>query len=186
MRSVERTFGNLALLLGSSACALLLCELGCRLFLNPADYLSQDPTADPILGAVLKTHGSGYDAWGFRNPKIPSSVDIVAIGDSHTFGNCAKMDESWPYVVGRLTGRTVYNMSMGGYGPNQYYYLLTTKALPLKPRMVICGFYLGDDFENAYKITYGLNYWSYLRELSAEKVNFDIWGHPADPRIVKR
>ena len=30
---------------------------------------------------------------GFRNRKVPSSVNIVAIGDSHTFGNCAKMDE---------------------------------------------------------------------------------------------
>ena len=183
---MKRTLVNIALLLGSSALALVLCELGCRMFLNPADYLSQDPVPDPILGAVLKMHGSGYDAWGFRNRKVPSSADIVAIGDSHTFGNCAKMDESWPYVLGRLTGRSVYNMALGGYGPNQYYYLLTSKALSLKPKIVICGFYMGDDFENAYKITYGLDYWSYLRELPPEKVNFDIWEHPADPIWHKR
>ena len=77
-------------------------------------------------------------------------------------------------------------MAMGGYGPNQYYYLLKTKALSLKPRMIICGFYMGDDFENAYKITYGLDYWSYLRELPTEKVNFDIWEHPADPTWHKK
>ena len=29
------------------------------------------------------------------------------------------MDDSWPYVLGRLTGRQVYNMGFGGYGPNQ-------------------------------------------------------------------
>src|SRR5512132_1228853 len=172
---------NVALLLGSSALALLLCELGCRLLLNPADYLSTDAVPDKILGAVLTQHGSGYDAWGFRNRKVPSSVDIVAIGDSHTFGNTAKMDESWPYVLGRVTGRSVYNMGLGGYGPNQYYYLLKTKALPLKPKMIVCGLYMGDDFEGAYKTTYGLDYWSYLRELPAEKVNFDIWEHEADP-----
>src|ERR1700741_2201003 len=95
-RSVKLKFANLLLLLGSSAFALLLCELGCRFFLNPADYLSQDPVPDKILGAVLRVHGSGYDTWGFRNPKVPASAEIVAIGDSHTFGNAAKMDESWP------------------------------------------------------------------------------------------
>ena len=186
VKSIKAKLVNIALLLGSSVLALLLCELGCRLFLNPADYLSQDPVPDKILGAVLTAHGSGYDAWGFRNPKVPSSVDIVAIGDSHTFGNTAKMDESWPYVLGRVTGKSVYNMALGGYGPNQYYYLLKTKALILKPKMIICGLYMGDDFENAYKITYGLDYWSYLRELPAEKVNFDIWEHVADPTWHKR
>lgn len=176
------TLANIGLLLGSSVVALLLCELGCRLFLNPADYLSQDPTPDKILGAVLAIHGSGYDAWGLRNQKVPSSVDIVAIGDSHTFGNCAKMDESWPYVLGRLTGRSVYNMALAGWGPNQYYYLLKTKALALKPQLIVCGLYMGDDFENAYKITYGKNYWSYLREHPAVKVDVDIWKHPPDRR----
>lgn len=183
---MKRAFGNLALLLASSLLALLLCELGCRLFLNPADYLSQDPVPDPILGAVLKAHGSGYDAWGFRNPKVPSSVDIVAIGDSHTFGNTAKMDESWPYVLGRLTGKSVYNLALGGYGPNQYYYLLKTKALTLKPKMIICGLYMGDDFENAFRVTYGLDYWSYLRELPGTAVDYDIWEHEAGPTWHKR
>ena len=177
---------NIALLIGSSVFALLLCELGCRLFLDPADYLSQDPVPDKILGAVLNAHGSGYDAWGFRNRKVPSSVDIVAIGDSHTFGNTARMDESWPYVLGRIAGKSVYNLALGGYGPNQYYYLLKTKALTLKPKIIICGLYMGDDFENAYKITYGLDYWSYLRERPAEKVDVDIWQHEADPTWHKR
>lgn len=181
MKSTKAKLANIALLLGSSVFALLLCELGCRLLLNPADYLSQDPVSDKILGAVLAVHGSGYDSWGFRNQKVPSSVDIVATGDSHTYGNGAKMDDSWPYVLGRLTGRSVYNMALGGYGPNQYCYLLKTKALVLKPQLIVCGLYMGDDFENAYKITYGLDYWSYLREHPATKVDVDIWKHPADP-----
>jgi hypothetical protein len=45
---------------------------------------------------------------------------------------------------------------------------------------------MGDDFENAYKITYGLDYWSYLREHPAEKVDFDIWEHVADPTWHKK
>jgi hypothetical protein len=56
-------------------------------------------------------------------------------------------------------------MGLGGYGPNQYFELLKTKALPLKPRMVICGLSMTDDFDNAFHLTYGLDYWAYLRAL---------------------
>jgi len=167
--------------------ALAVCELGCRLFLHPADYLAQSPVPDKILGAVLPARQSGYDGWGFRNRKVPDSVDIVAVGDSHTFGNCAKMDESWPYVLGRLTGQSVYTLALGGYGPNQYYHLLKTKALSLKPRTIICGLYMGDDFENAYFVTYGLDHWAYLRELPVPKnVDFVTWDRPPDRRWHKR
>ena len=34
------------------------------------------------------------------------------------------MNEAWAKVLARLTGKNVYNLAMGGYGPNQYYYLL--------------------------------------------------------------
>jgi hypothetical protein len=176
MKRLKRIAANLSILVFSIGIALLLCELGARLFLNPADYLSQNPVSDPILGAVLAAHGNGYDDWGFRNKAIPSSAEIVAIGDSHTFGNTAKMDESWPYVLGRLKGLSAYNMGLGGYGPNQYYHLLKTKALTLRPKIVVCGLYMGDDFENAFRITYGLEHWSYLRELSADThANANIW-----------
>jgi hypothetical protein len=45
---------------------------------------------------------------------------------------------------------------MGGCGSNQYYYLLQTKAFGLKPATIIGGLYMGDDLDNAYRITYGL------------------------------
>jgi hypothetical protein len=32
---------------------------------------------------------------------------------------------------------------MGGYGLDQYYYLLQTKAFGLKLAMIICGLYMG-------------------------------------------
>jgi hypothetical protein len=53
----------------------------------------------------------------------------------------------------------VYNLAMGGYDPNQYYHLLQTKASGLKLATIICDLYMGEDFDNAYRITYGLNYW---------------------------
>lgn len=167
--------------------ALLVCEFMARLVLNPSDFLSLDMVPDKVLGAVPSPSAmAGFDKWGYRNREVPETVDIVAIGDSHTYGHAARMQDSWPYVLGRLTGRRVYNMGMGGYGPNQYYYLLKTKALNLKPRMIICGLYMGDDFENAFTITYGLDYWSYLRQFPAEKVSFDIWDMPPTPPSLQR
>lgn len=79
------------------------------------------------------------------------------------------------HVLSRLSGLSVYSMALGGYGPNQYFHLLKTKALKLRPRTIIVGLYMGDDFENAFLITYGLDYWANLRALSPEKVDFDVW-----------
>jgi len=176
MRPTKWKLGDIVLLFVSSVVALLLCELGSRLILNPVDYLSPVIVRDDILGIRLPPRSGGHDEWGFRNARVPQTAQLVTLGDSHTYGNTAKMNEAWPHVLGRLIGTSVYNLGIGGYGPNQYYYLLQTKALALKPATVICGLYMGDDFDNAYRITYGLSYWSFLRrgEL-ADKVDPDIW-----------
>lgn len=169
---------NILVLAAAGAMALALCEAGARLILRPADYLAVQMVSHPALGATpapRRNGGGGLDAWGFRNRAVPDHADIVAIGDSHTYGNTATMDDSWPHVLGHLVGRDVYNMGLGGYGPNQYYELFRTKALSLKPRTIICAIYTGDDFENAYLITYGLPYWSALRRIPSDQVNFDIW-----------
>ena len=171
---------NLAIAALSCAIGLLLSEFVARLVLSPSDYLSVEMIQDDILGAVPSpnTLAGGFDEWGFRNRRVPKASDVVAIGDSHTYGNTASMRDSWPYVLGELTGETVYNMGMGGYGPNQYFHLLKTKALQLTPRTVVLGLYIGDDFENAYLITYGLPHWASLRLLPTEPVNSDIWETP--------
>jgi hypothetical protein len=178
---------NLTVVAGSLVIGLLLCEVGARLILHSADYLTVEVVPDPVMGGVPSASSrGGFDAWGFRNRAVPTSADIVAIGDSHTYGNTATMEDSWPLVLGRLSGRSVYNMGLGGYGPNQYFELFKTRALSLKPRTVVLGLYMGDDFENAFLITYGLEHWAYLRELPPEKVNFDIWQEPPAPSWHKK
>lgn len=163
------------LLFTSLTISLLLSEGAARVLLNPADYLTVSLVRDDILGIRVAQGTTGFDRWGFRNRSVPRNVDIVAIGDSHTYGNNARMSDSWPYVVARLTGRSVYNLALGGYGPNQYYHLLQTYALNLNPRWVICGLYMGDDFENAYLMTYGKDHWSFLRKGRSAEVDADIW-----------
>jgi hypothetical protein len=77
-------------------------------------------------------------------------------------------------------------MGLGGYGPNQYFHLLTTKALKLRPRLIAVGLYIGDDFENAFLITYGLEHWAHLRTLSPGQVDFNIWAAPPPESWHKR
>jgi hypothetical protein len=183
--SARRVLGNAAALLLSLMAGAVLCEAGARLVLNPADYLSVTTLRDPILGMTIAPSSPGFDDWGFRNPAVPETVDIVTLGDSHTFGNTARMDEAWPSVVQRQTGLTVYNMGLGGYGPNQYYQVLTTRGLTLRPKIVVCGLYMGDDFENAFSLTYGFDHWSSLRTSRWDKVDGDIWGDAEAPGTFK-
>jgi hypothetical protein len=179
---LKKVLINLGVIVVSVAVGLLFCEFGSRLVLNPADYLNVGMVRDPVFGAVPSpTARGGFDALGFRNRAVPKTADIVAIGDSQTYGNTATMDDSWPYALGRLLDRHVYNMGLGGYGPNQYFELLKTKALSLKPRMVICGLSVTDDFDNAFHLTYGLDYWAYLRVLPGVKVDFDTWDTADEP-----
>ena len=167
---------NLTVFLISIAVALLAAEFIARMVFNPADILKLEVVGDDILGAVPSASSmAGFDKWGFRNREVPLTADIVAVGDSHTYGNTARMVEAWPYVLGQSTSKKVYNMGLGGYGPNQYFYLTKTKALTLKPKMIIWGLYMGDDFENAFSITYGLDYWASLRKLPPQQVDANIW-----------
>lgn len=178
---LKSAFINFCVLAVSAGICLLFCELVSRLILNPADYLSVDVVHDKALGIVSSPgqRSGGLDAWGFRNRAVPETADLVVIGDSQTYGNAARMDEAWPQLVGSMVGRNVYNMALGGYGPNQYYYLLRNKALSLKPRMIIVGLSMSDDFDNAYLMTYGSDYWAYLRGLPGVTVDVNTWD--ADP-----
>jgi hypothetical protein len=150
------------------------------LILNEADYLSVNTVKDDILGITIAPNSSGFDEWGFRNKRVPLTADVVTVGDSHTYGNTAAMDDAWPSVVARATGLEVYNLGIGGYGPNQYYHLLTSRGLRLDPKWVVCGLYMGDDFENAFSITYGLDFWSSLRNGHYDNVDPNIW-NPGKP-----
>jgi hypothetical protein len=181
---MRRVFVNAVIVAAACLIGAFICEFAARYILNPADYLSVEMIPDQVLGAIPSPsiRGAGLDAWGFRNREVPEHADIVAIGDSHTYGNAATMNDAWPRALGDSAGLAVYNMGMGGYGPNQYYALLKTNALRLRPKIVICGLYMGDDFENAFSITYGLDHWAQLRKDSTRKANFDIW--QASPEAV--
>jgi lysophospholipase L1-like esterase len=151
MRSIlARVLVPAALLLASTTVAIALAEGVARLVVNPADFLQATPLEDEILGLRIAPLTTGHDALGFRNRRTPARADIVAIGDSMTYGVSAPREESWPQQLGRLTGAEVYNMGLGGFGPLQYVHLAREVAPRLNPRLVVVGFYFGNDLMDAY------------------------------------
>jgi len=140
--------------LAATVVAVLCAEGICRLVLDPVDYLQPEVIPDDVLHFRIKPHSGGHDAWGFRNRAVPEHADIVAIGDSQTYGCAARSDESWPAQLGELTGRKVYNLSLGGYGPAQYFHLVRNWAVKLRPSLIVLGLYLGNDIAGATHYVY--------------------------------
>jgi hypothetical protein len=179
MRKVVPASSNMiwlkrVILLGVTiALSLLVSEGLLRLVVNPVNYLRPKLISGTILRWRVKPGSAGHDEWGFRNVEVPTNADIVTIGDSMTYGNMATAEQSWPSWLGHMTESTVYNLALGGYGPVDYRYLMSEKAIKLKPRWVIVGFYLGNDVFDSYRSAYSRDYWSFLRSPDAVPVATD-------------
>lgn len=128
------------------------------------------PIADPLLGGKLPPNSPGHDARGFRNEKALSRSEIVAIGDSQTWGGNAIRQDTWPSMLSNRTRTTVYSMALGGYGPVQYA-VLTEQALALSPTIILVAVYLGNDIWDAYHAVYQNNSYVNLRRQAQLKVD---------------
>jgi hypothetical protein len=146
-------FGALGVLLVLVACELALL-VAARL--SPrVDYLLTPPwrriaVDDPALRVRGSAFAPGHDTRGFRNLAVPSEVDVVAVGDSMTYGYAAAAEDSWPRQLERQAGWSVYNMSFGGYCPWQYA-LLAREGLALDPAWVVVGLFIGNEFSETYR-----------------------------------
>jgi hypothetical protein len=159
-----------------------LAEVGLRVVeqsagggaIAPADLIP-----DPRLGLRFAPFGAGCDARGFRNPVALRQADIVTLGDSQTWGVNARMTETWPMRLATLTGRTVYNMGVGGFGSVQYY-ALVEDAIELRPRLIVVALYLGNDLYDTYKAVYSLPAWVTLRSSALPELMTDTVQPRAD------
>ncbi len=173
-----------ALVIISTAVALLLGEGVARFAVNPSDFLHATLILDPVVGSRIQPLTTGHDALGFRNRTVPARADIVAIGDSMTYGVSAPREASWPQQLGVLLDEQVYNMGLGGYGPLQYLHLAQSAAKALQPRLLIVGFYFGNDMMDAYYLARGRPHWHGWRvsvEAEAGATEFDRAGQ-AEPK----
>jgi hypothetical protein len=146
--------------LATGVVTLVLCELGLQLAarVSPAvaGVLSTGVSLivpDAELGQRPNPEVPEHDAVGWRNAERWTRADVVAIGDSQTYGSIVSREEAWPQRLGELSGLRVYNMGLGGYGPPEYW-LLLSEALTLEPERVLVGLYAGNDFWNAYAVVY--------------------------------
>ena len=93
------------------------------------------------------------DAHGFNNADPwPAKADIVAVGDSLTFGYGVAPDEGWPALIAReLPDTKVINLGLIGAGPQQHLRVYETFGVPLEPKILLIGFFLANDFWDAEK-----------------------------------
>lgn len=148
-----------------SVCMTALVIVACEGVLSAAAALSDrvkyhlsPPWAravigDPQLGKRMSPYYPGHDQMGYRNQEVPESVDILAVGDSFTYGFTVAPKDSWPRRLESLLQLSVYNAGVGGYGPCEYRVVLD-KLLELDPRIVIVGVYIGNDIGDSYRAVY--------------------------------
>ncbi len=157
---------------------LLVAEIGLRIS-GAEGVASTVLIEDPVLGHRALPVQGGMDERGYRNAEVPDTVDVVCIGDSNTFGFLLRREETWPSALARRSGATVYNMSLGGYGPVQYGEL-TQSALAMTPSLIIVGLYFGNDLIDAH-LAAGLEHWKELRDPKREYAPFEAQLNPRKP-----
>jgi GDSL-like Lipase/Acylhydrolase family len=112
--------------------------------LHPPNDIVNVRTRQFHIAYPTDTHGfNNRDPW-------PPTADIVAIGDSLTFGYGVPPDEAWPALIGRaLPDTAIINLGLIGAGPQQYLRVYETFGIPLQPKILLLGFFVTNDFWDA-------------------------------------
>jgi hypothetical protein len=141
--------------------AMVVCELALRgaavsipvVRYHLAPPWNRNVVNDPVFGYRMSPFYPEHDRRGYRNPDPTSRTDVIAIGDSTTYGFGVPPAEAWPAQLSQLGGRKVYNAGVGGYGPCEYG-LVFDEILPDRPKIVVLVIYLGNDLIDAYRSVY--------------------------------
>jgi hypothetical protein len=157
---MKRKIANFSLVLVSLACGLFVMEAGFSILDLGGLYKSGvSRISDPHLRYRLPPNlFAEIDSRGFRNKTEKGPFNIVVLGDSHAYGYGVRAENSFPANLSRLTGKSVYNFGMGGYGPAQYAYLVD-QAVALQPKTLVVSLFMGNDPINACEIANILEYW---------------------------
>jgi GDSL-like lipase/acylhydrolase family protein len=115
--------------------------------------------------------------YGFRvSAPWPDTVDIAVLGDSVTFGYGVSEEQAWPALLARSLGSRLINLGLIGAGPQQYLRVYQTFGTALHPKLVIVGFFAGNDFSNAETFDRWLN--------SGVGGNYMVWRDFGQPQRV--
>ena len=134
----------------------LLCRISaiCNSYLSPLAPAGEVSVqvAHPVLRRAPNPEFPDHDFRGYRNVGLQTQFDIVALGDSQTYGMGSEMWEAWPQQLEFSSGRSVYNMGFGGWTVVQFSYLMDD-VFALEPDTVIFGLY-ATRFFGAYQQVY--------------------------------
>jgi lysophospholipase L1-like esterase len=130
------------------------------------EFILKDPY---LLVRARPLNPPGYfgvtDILGFRNRGVPNAPDVIAVGDSQTFGLNAPLEANWPSRLREGLARhkaQVYSMATGGWGAVQYLDMVR-KARVFGPKVVIVAFYTGNDPAESFRLAYAVDHWKSLR-----------------------
>lgn len=84
-----------------------------------------------------------YGWVAFRYPP-PETAEIVAAGDSFTYGAEAPIHADWPSILAMETGKKVANLGVCAYGADQSGLMAIRKGLALRPRTVVWAIFEDD------------------------------------------
>lgn len=162
---------NLFFALVTGALVIVIIELSLSLLAGASTTVywlvsstGNDSVPDNQLGHRPNPNFLGHDENGFRNERVPAKVEIVALGDSQTYGLGVESKDAWPRRLEALTGTSVYSMAYGGYGPGHSLILLD-EAIKLKPKVIIEGLYSGNDLYDSFNLVYNEHQLSELKSL---------------------
>lgn len=131
------------------------------LLLDPYTLVRGKPFYTDFSGLGLGPH----DLLGFRNRSVPYIADVIAIGDSQTYGNNTVLAANWPSQLQSLLADrqpVVYSMATGAWGAVQYLNVYTY-ATAFQPRVVVIAFYSGNDADESVTLAYSNDHWASLR-----------------------
>lgn len=116
-------------------------DKGLDIFLSKphATYFRPADAADAAAGAMDLLTADGL---GFCNPAAQSTTDanIVVIGGS--LPNCAGVtaENNFTEQLEALTGKSTYNLAVGGTGPFDFVEMLKRYGLAMKPQVVVMAY----------------------------------------------
>jgi hypothetical protein len=165
----RRWIGNLLLIAGGVAAALVMAELALRIFMPKPDFY----VYDSHTGWNPNPGSAGWDneesrVWlefnrdGFRGPAVPfkkppGTFRVVVLGDSFTEAQQVPWEDTFCAVMQHelsgcpsLQGRRIEVIDLGcdGYGTAQELIVLRRVAWKLHPDMVVLAFFSGNDVRN--------------------------------------
>jgi hypothetical protein len=120
-------------------------------------YASDMLRSPTLLGSTLerRTVSITINDHGFREELPLATAQVVALGDSFTFGWGVDADHTWVKRLAALRKTPIYNLGIHDASPRQELellkFLLAGDDPPFKPRHVLWMIYEGNDLEDDYE-----------------------------------